>query len=452
MKTIEEIRGEYRALIDADREGNLAGALALKANMERSPLHYKGQFTSPTLHIPRLYTEETIGHFRQIVRTAYAILEKVIREYLENAEYRKLFPFSRELEELILQPNGYDSLLPIARFDIFYHEDSGEFYFCEINTDGTSAMNEDRLHDEFMLDNPAHQEMRRRYRFRTMELFDSWVQTFLSLYRTYVHPVQKPNVAIVDFLENATLREFQEFARRFQRAGVDCEICDIRDLRYEDGRLISPTGHVVDAVYRRAVTTDIMAHFGEVTAFLQAARENACFIAGSFCTQIAHHKSIFHILHLPETQRFLSPEEREFIRKHVPQTLPFAEGSIPAEEVVRNRECYILKPEDSYGSNGVFAGVEYSPGEWEKIVHDTYGNGYICQEYCPQYAEDNIDFAFGDGQWHSYITMAGLFVYNGEFAGVYSRAAEGNGIIASLRNERALPTYVVSEYPLREEK
>ena len=105
MKTIKEIREEYRALIDADPEGNKAGALALKDNMERSPLFYRGQFTSPTLHIPRLYTEETIEHFRKIVRTTYAILEKVIWEYLENAAYRKLFPFSRELEELILLPN-----------------------------------------------------------------------------------------------------------------------------------------------------------------------------------------------------------------------------------------------------------------------------------------------------------------------------------------------------------
>ena len=75
MKTIREIREEYRALIDSDPEGNRAGALALKANMARSPLYYHDQFTSPTLQIPRLYNEETIRHFREIVPTTYAILE-----------------------------------------------------------------------------------------------------------------------------------------------------------------------------------------------------------------------------------------------------------------------------------------------------------------------------------------------------------------------------------------
>ena len=449
MKPIQEIRREYMDLINADPEKNREGALALKDNMERSPLYYHDRFTSRTLQIPRLYSEDMAEQFRKIVAVTAQILEKVIREYLDHADYRALFPFSEELEELILLPRGYEEVLPIARFDIFYHEDTGKFSFCEINTDGTSGMNEDRLQDEFILDNPAHQEMRRRYRFQTFELFDSWVCTFMQLYRTYEKQVDRPNIAIVDFLDTGTLREFQEFARHFQKAGQNCEICDIRDLRFENGTLLSPSGHVIDAIYRRAVTTDIMEHKKEVQPFLAAVRKNACFIAGSFCTQIVHHKYLFHILHLPRTMQFLTEEEQDFIREHVPQTCPFSREYISREEVISERERFILKPDDSYGSSGVYAGVEYSREEWEQIVDRVYEAGYICQEYVPQYASENIDFAFGDGRWHSYITMAGLYVYNGSFAGVFSRAAEGNGIIASHRNERTQATYLVR--PLTDE-
>ena len=42
-----------------------------------------------------------------------------------------------------------------------------------------------------------------------------------------------------------------------------------------------------------------------------------------------------------------------------------------------------------------------------------------------------------------YINMAGLYMYDGVFSGVYSRMAEGSGIIASHRNERTVPTFVV---------
>lgn len=448
MKNEQELRKEYEELIRKDPEKNRKGAIAIRENMERSPLFFRGDYRAKTLQIPRLYTEETLARFEALTEMTYGIFEKVIREYLKNADYRRLFPFPKELEELILLPAGYDCLLPLARFDIFYHEDTGDFGFCEINTDGASGMNEDRLLDEFFLDNPAHQEMRRRYRMRTFELFDSWVKEFLAIYETYERKKPHPNVAIVDFLDTGTLREFQEFARRFQRAGVDSEVCDIRELTFKDGKLLSPEGYVIDAVYRRAVTTDVMEHYSEVQPFLTAVKEGAVFLAGSFRTQIVHHKCLFHVLRLPETAKLLTEEERAFVEKHVPKTLPFAEGWIALEEVLKNKDRYIIKPQDSYASHGVYAGVEFTESEWEKKATEAYGKDSICQEYYPQYASSNIDYGWGDGEWHDYITMTGLFVYGGRFAGAYCRAAEAGGIIRSHDNERTQPTYIVSEKSL----
>ena len=445
MEKIADIRAQYRELIENDMEGNRAGALAHRDNMERSDLFFNGRFTSKTLQIPRLYSQNDIDCFRKIVNTAYGIFCKVINEYLHNADYRELFKFSKELEELILIPGGYDSLLPVARFDIFYHEETGRFYFCEINTDGTSGMNEDRLQNEFILHNRAHQEMRRRYEFVPMELFDSWVDTFLSLYRTYESRVDDPNVVITDFLENGTQREFEEFARRFQKAGVNCEICDIRSFTYSDGRLLTPSGHTADAVYRRAVTADIMKHYDEVQPFISAVKDRRVFLAGSFCTQIIHHKMLFYVLHLERTRQFLTPEENAFVAEHIPYTAPFEEGKADLAQVIENKDSYILKPEDSYASQGVFAGVEFDADGWSEKVRSAWNSGYVVQQYCPQHSAYNIDFAFGDGRWKDYIDMAGLYVYNGVFAGVFSRAAEGSGIIASHRNERTQATYIVKE-------
>ena len=81
-----------------------------------------------------------MARFREITEISIRIFEKVIAAYRRNPEYRKLFPFSGELEELILLPAPYDGELAIARLDLFYDQDSGEFRFCEINTDGTAAM------------------------------------------------------------------------------------------------------------------------------------------------------------------------------------------------------------------------------------------------------------------------------------------------------------------------
>ena len=199
-----------------------------------------------------------------------------------------------------------------------------------------------------LINNPAHQSVIRKFTLEPFELFDTFVDTFMALYDTYDRKRENPSVAIVDFLENATLRDFEEFARRFQKKGINCEICDIRELDYRDGVLYSPQGNRVDAVYRRAVTADIMDHYDEVSDFLDAARDNAVFFAGSFKTQIIHTKWLFYVLHHKICEGFLDEEELAFVKKHVPMTLEFSDEYISLDEVRKNREEYMIKPMDAY--------------------------------------------------------------------------------------------------------
>ena len=62
----------------------------------------------------------------------------------------------------------------------------------------------------------------------------------------------------------------------------------------------------MDAIYRRAVTSDIMKHYEEVGDFIAAVKDNAVCLIGDFRTQIAHNKILYKILHLPQTQAFFN--------------------------------------------------------------------------------------------------------------------------------------------------
>ena len=445
MELQKEVFGAYQNHINAHPGENRAGALAMREALEHSPLNYHGTLDK-TVHIPKVFDEKTIGEFRRIAAITYRIFEKVIREYREQEDFRKLFPFSKELEELILLPAPYaGTLLPMARFDLFYHEDTGRFHFCEINTDGAAAMIRDYEMRKALINNPAHQAVIREYALEPFELFDSWVRAFLALYETYPKKKARPNVALVDFLENATLREFEEFTRRFQAAGLNCEICDIRSLQYRDGALYSAAGNRIDAVYRRAVTSDIMDHYDEVGAFLNAVRNDAVFFAGAFATQVIHTKWLFYVLHLDRTKRILTEEERAFVEEHVPLTVNFSPEHISLEEVRAHKDQYMLKPMDAYASKGVYAaGHEYAQAEWDRLTGEYYGKGLICQQYCPQYLTENIDFAWGDGAWHPFINMPGLYVYSGVFSGILMRMACEENIIVAHENERTAAVFTVT--------
>ncbi len=442
MRLQEQVYQAYKEHIISNMEENRRGALAAKAALERSPLWWNGVLDK-TIQIPKVFDTETVEQFRQIVRTGCRIFGKVMQAYRDNADYRRLFPFSKELEELILLPVPYEGVLPIARLDLFYHEDSGEFQFCEINTDGTAAMLRDYEMRKALIHNPAHQAVIRQFALRPFELFDTWVQTFMKLYDTYPKKKENPNVALVDFLENATLREFEEFTRRFQDAGINCEICDIRSLQYRNGVLYSGQGNRIDAVYRRAVTADIMSHYAEVSDFLNAVRDDAVFLAGAFNTQIIHTKWLFYVLHHALTDAILTEEERAFVKRHVPLTMEFSPDYITLEEAAAKKDSFILKPMDAYASKGIYAaGREYSQRDWEDLLGQLYGKGYVCQQYCEQYLTENIDFAWGDGEWHPYINMPGLYSYNGEFAGILMRMACGENIIVAHENERTVPVFL----------
>ena len=72
------------------------------------------------------------------------------------------------------------------------------------------------------------------------------------MYKKYVSD-KKPNIAIVDNLEVGTPNEFDEFKRVYEENGFNCEIIDIRDLEYKNGKLCHGD-YVIDLVYRRIVT------------------------------------------------------------------------------------------------------------------------------------------------------------------------------------------------------
>ncbi|HAB93747.1 MAG TPA: hypothetical protein DCF49_03110 [Lachnospiraceae bacterium] len=443
MRLQDQVYELYKKNICENMEENRRGALAMKEALEKSPLNYKGVMEK-TLQIPKVFDRETVEHFSKITEISVRIFDKVVHEYKKNPEYRKLFPFSKELEELILLPPSYDGNLAIARLDIFYDQSTGDFRFCEINTDGTAAMYRDLEMRKALIYNPAHKAAEEKFDLRPFELFDSWVQTFLGLYDTYDQKREHPFVVMADFLENATIKEFEEFKRSFEKAGIQCEICDIRTLRYTGGALYTEEGRRIDAVYRRAVTADIMDHYEEVRDFIEAVRNDDVFVAGAFQTQIIHNKWIFHVLRHESTKAFLTEEEVSFVEEHIPLTLELSDGYISLEEVRRTKDRWIIKPMDAYASKGIYAaGKDYAQADWDRLTGDLYGKGYLCQEYCRQYMTENIDFAWGDGEWHPYINMPGLYVYNGKFAGVLMRMACGENIIVAHENERTVPVFQV---------
>lgn len=452
MSKITQIYNEYVDIVRSDMPQAKKSAQDMLDYILNSTAKYHGRCVK-SLHVPKLITDEEVELFKNLVTTLYGIFDKVIAEYMVNSEYRKLFGFDKRLEELIMRKPVYSSNIPIARVDIFLDENTHDFKFCEFNTDGTSAMNEDRELCKAVAVTQAFRKFTEKHRVRTFELFDSWVDAATDIYRDYCSRknivAHKATVCITDFMESATENEFNIFREAFENAGYNAYVCEIRELRHHDGKLYTPDGHVIDIVYRRAVTSDIMAHYDEVTQFIDAVKEEDVCLLGDFRTQIVHNKMIYKVLHDDMTKKLLTDDEQSYVEAHVPYTVVFNDESLGrkysdttlGEAVTGNREGWIIKPEDSYGSKGVHAGVECTQEEWENFLKENINKGYILQEFVHPYKTENVDFS-KDDDWHLYSNLTGLFVYNGKFAGVYSRISACE-MISTQYSEMSIPTFVV---------
>lgn len=407
--------------------------------VKNSSAQYRGK-PVPTLYNPMFITEDNLEDFRKIGETMMAIANKITDRYINDREFRKKFGFPKLIEDLIEIDNGYDIHVPIGRFDIFY-KDGETFKFCELNTDGSSAMNEDNTLAKIMLESEGAKDFKKDYELEYFELFDTWVEDIIKIFHKYDPNKEKPNVAIVDFTESGTTPEFEEFKKRFIRQGYNCIIADPRNLEYKDGKLWHKD-YKIDLVYRRIVTFELIDKADEIPDFIAAYKDKAFCCVGSIRSQVIHNKIFFKILHDEDTLEGLNQKERDFVKRHIPDTGIFAGDRKTFNKVLNNKDKYIMKPMDLNASQGVYAGRDFSQSEWEKKLKKSWKTDYLYQEFVEPYTRDFLVYKDGEFKEETYGSIIGLYMYNEKLAGIYSRVGPNN-IISGATEYYTLPSILV---------
>lgn len=436
----EDINKEYINLIKSNPREYYADYKKMQDMVANSTAIYKGK-PVPFLYHPMFFTEKDTDNFKNIGDTLISITNKVTKKYIESEDFRAEFQYPKLLEELILIDHGYDINVPIGRFDLFY-KDKDNFKFCELNTDGSSAMNEDNTIANIMLESKSIGDLSGKHNFYNLELIDKWVDDIIDIFKGYNNEIEKPNIAIVDFIESGTSEEFKVFKQAFKKKGYNAIIVDPRNLKYKDGGLYSDD-YKIDLVYRRIVTFELIEKADEIKDFIQAYRDGVFCSVGSIKSQIMHNKIIFKILHDKTTLEFLSSEEREFIKNHIPHTGLFKDDMEVYKKVLNNKDKYIMKPLDLNASRGVYAGRDLSQKEWENKLKKSWDTDYIYQEFVTPFKREHVVFKDGDVSIEEFGSIVGLFMYNEKFAGIYTRAGK-ESIISGLTSYYTMPNIVVS--------
>lgn len=424
---------DYLAMIESNYDEYKADYEKMVAALSDSEAIYHGEIV-PTLYMPRFFPDDHVDCIREIVNKSCRIFHKVIDRYVADGQYREAFGFTPELEELILLETDIPEVFPMARFDLYF-SDCDSYSYIEINTDGSSAMVEDREFVRLFKHTKAYRDFSKRYDLKSFDLVGLWVEAIKAIYQEQYQD-ELPTIAIVDFLEYENL-EFIRFQKEFEKSGMPTVIAQPSELDYRDDGYLYYQDQRIDLVYRRLVTSDFMARYDELGHLVEALKYGKTLWVGPIRSQIIHSKIFFAVLHREEFWPMFTPEEVAFIKQAFPYTEELTDDNRDDPRFL-DKDQWILKPTDSYASKGVIAGRMLSADEWQQELRSPTRGRTIIQKYVDIGHAKMINF--DDDEVAVYGQMIGVFVYRNRFVGLYSRVGQ-QAIVAGPFEGRVVASF-----------
>lgn len=381
-------------------------------------------------YVPMIITPKDMATFQQVLDDLSPILEKMTSHYVENPEYRKIFGFSKEMEELICLPCDYPCVIPFGRYDLFYNFEDGQYGFCEINTDGSGGMSWNDKVTEAILGRFGNQDYLKEEGIEIYNATEAFANGIMETYQSSPQAVSDPLIAIVDFKEEGVMTDFDGIIHTLTSQGVRARFTDIRNLELQGNVLLDKTdGQIIHGIYRRAVTSVVLERYEECQTLIEAVRKEAVVLMGHFRTSLAHSKTVFAAMYHPATKEILTEAEYTYIKNHIPATYILRDRLLTEEqldEVRKNKDNWVLKPEEGFGSYGVCCGMDVTDSEWNELLKDALTKPYILQAFCPRYTIPVV--RCGSDKIEEYPLMLGIFQTNGKVSSCYSRAGKA-GVI-----------------------
>lgn len=333
----------------------------------------------PNLLTPERYAE-AVGASRAI-HGALIALEHAL---LADDELRAELDLEPEEERLALADPGCVHSSPSARLDSFFAK---HVRYVEYNAESPAGMAyEDSLAQVFS-GLPVMRAFRRRFRLRTLPVRGRQLNCMMRAFGQW-GGTERPVMAIVDWVGVPTTTEFELFRDYFESRGIPTVICDPRALELRGGRLHAD-GRAVNLVYRRVLTSELLAKRSETTALLDAYTSGAACVVNTFRAKLLHKKMSLALLSDDRHANLYTTAQRAAIERHVPWTRKVREGPTtragrPIGDLLAHcaerREELVLKPNDEYGGKGVVLGWTVGQSEWEQALRAATTQSYVVQE------------------------------------------------------------------------
>jgi uncharacterized circularly permuted ATP-grasp superfamily protein len=361
----------YHALLD-DESLTAASAEALAAGQRERRLMF-GERPLCVAIRPQILTRKRYEQAVAAAQGVYSALSVLEKALLEDDDLRRELALEPEEERLAMADPGFRSSSPSARLDSFFAD---EVRFVEYNAESPAGMAYSDNLAQVFAGLPVMKAFRKQFRGRFLPTRARQLKAMLRAFHQWSKG-SRPTIAIVDWEGLPTAPEFEMFKAFFEDAGVKTLICDPRALEFRRGKLYAQ-GKAVNLVYRRVLTSELLAHGDDTTSLRDAYLAGAVVVINSFRAKLLHKKMSLALLSDERYARLYTPAQRAAIRRHIPWTRRVRPEL--AEDIARRRQTLVLKPNDEYGGKGVVLGWTVEQAEWEKAIEVAATQSYVVQE------------------------------------------------------------------------
>lgn len=302
--------------------------------------------------------------------------------------------------------------LALGRADII-PTDTGHA-FCELNTfsgvGGGEAQHSARLHAE-LLGHPV-----------------AGASPFLDLARHYLALCTRlglERLVILDSVRHARLGygRDQPLADCLRSMAPDLDVVYCDETTYRPEWLRAP--HAGRILVHRLVT---FADTDDDGAFLKAVDDSGAVVTSMFEAELGMHRKWFSLLCDTRTHHLLDAEERETVRRYVPESFDLGPDNL--DEALAARAEYVFKHSYSYGGDGILIGAEHSAQALrDRVLADGVG-AWTCQRVV---RADTLDLPAGDGTVAAFRFVLGVYAYGDRTSGVLVRGSAGSRVVNASR-------------------
>ena len=410
--------------------GNLAQSSweLMAPAMQRRNLVF-GERPICTVLRPLFHTQESYRYLQERTGLILGVFRKLTQAMLADPKLRAQIFLTPDEEALIKLPTGYQTNIPTARLDSFFARGKSSYSlnFIEFNGESPAGMAYNDVLAALFLETPLLQQFQKYYTVQSLDVRQHALDALLRIYYQWRGNRNKlPDMAIVDWAGVPTTSEFRLFIQYFAENGFTATICTPDELEFRNGKLYA-AGREVDFIYKRVLTTELLAKYGLDHPIVEALRAGAICMANPFTCKIVHKKASFAVVSDERNAHLFTSDEREAIRQHIPWTRNVEErytldgrgkkiDLLPW--IMENKERLVLKPNDEYGGKGVLIGWETGQSDWEKAVEGALREPSIIQERAEiAYEEFPSINANGQAEIGERLVDCDPFLFHGDTVG-----------------------------------